>query len=264
MLQVSQISKRYGATHAVRDLSFFVPAGTVVSLIGPNGAGKSTTIGMLTGILPASSGTVTLDGDRVAADQLRALARIGYIPDRPDIYEHLSAREYIRFVAGLYGIPEVEADRRAAPLLARFRLAGQEGTALGAYSFGMRQKVVIIATLVHEPALLVLDEPIVGLDPVSAKILRDIMAERAAAGAIVLFSTHLLSVAADVADRFLVIAGGTLRAHGTLADLRTQAGFPDDANVDLEEVFFRLIGETYTGPTVGAASRTPRAAAVGG
>jgi ABC-2 type transport system ATP-binding protein len=228
----------YGRSHAVRGVSFDVRGGEITALLGANGAGKTSTLHMLTGILRPSSGTVALAGHPVHGASLEARRRIGYIPDRPDVYEGLTAREFVRFVCGLYGMRQAEADAHADPLFERFGLGGRTEELLGAFSFGMRQKAVIVATLAHEPELLVLDEPIVGLDPESARTLMEVLRERASAGAAVLFSTHLLGIAEEIADHFLVLHQGQLAVSGGMDDLRRAAG---TEGARLNEAFFQLI-----------------------
>lgn len=228
-----------GSSPAVNGVSFDVKKGQVVALIGPNGSGKTTTLAMLTGQLFPQKGEVRVEGFAMGPDALEARRRIGFVPDRPDLYEYLTGRQYVRYVAGMYGVRAQDSDRLSEKWWDRFDLTEARDQLLKTYSHGMRQRVVIISVLTHDPSLLILDEPIVGLDPQSARSLRDVVRERADNGGGVLFSTHLLSIAAQVADSVVMIQEGRVRARGTVDELRLMAGKGPEA--DLEEVFFTLL-----------------------
>lgn len=238
LVEARNLDMQYGDFEAVKNLSFQVRRGEVMSLVGPNGAGKTSTIHMVTGVLPPSGGTVHINGEAVEQDNLASRQQIGYVPDRPEVYEMLTGLEYVQFAAGLYGVKAREAAEKALPLFKRFRLRDNVGELMGSYSHGMRQKTLIIAALVHDPDLIVFDEPIVGLDPYSGKVLRSLIRELQQEGRGILFSTHVLQIAEEVADRVLVMDRGEERASGTMAELRKRAAAGE--HEDLEQVFFRL------------------------
>lgn len=243
MIVLDRVSKRYGDFTAVRELSLTVEAGEVFGFLGPNGAGKTTTLRMLAGILRPTSGVIHIGGADLLADPTSAKRRLGFIPDRPFVYEKLTGWEYLRFVAGLYGLwkrDDPVLERRAMELLALFDLEEWRHELVESYSHGMRQKLIIAGAFLHRPEVLVVDEPMVGLDPKAARTLRDLFREYARRGNTVLVSTHTLAVAESMCDRIGIIQGGTLRACGTLDELR--AGAVTDGG-GLEEIFLRLTGE---------------------
>lgn len=230
---------------AVDGLTLEVEPGEVVALIGPNGSGKTTTLSMLTGQIFAQSGEISINGHKMGPEALEARRAIGFVPDRPDLYEYLTGRQYVRLVGAMYGLRAAEADKQSEKWWRRFDLEFAQDQLLKTYSHGMRQRVVIAAMLTHNPTLFILDEPIVGLDPQSAKVLKEVVREQAKGGGGVIFSTHLLSIAAQIADRVVMIQHGKVRAKGTVDDLRKEAGM--DHSNDLEEVFFKLLGEQSYG-----------------
>ena len=247
MIRIIGLRKTYGAVVAVDGLSFEVAPGEVFGFIGPNGAGKTTTIRMMIGLLAPTSGTVLLGGHDIATEPEAAKAITGYLADRPYLYDKLTAREFIRFVGGLYGIAGRELARRSDELLARFELADRAEDLVETYSHGMKQRLALAAALVHQPRVLVLDEPMVGLDPQGAVALRRLVRELAADGVTLFLSTHSLGVAEELCDRIGVLDHGRLVALGSLADLRLRAAAPT-SGASLESVFL-----TLTGPGDGAA-----------
>lgn len=240
MIELAHLTKRYGRTLAVDDLSLTVAPGEVFGFLGPNGAGKTTTIRMMMGLLRPTSGTVRLGGYDLATEPLAAKQLCGFVPDRPHVYEKLTGAEFLDFVAGLYHVaPRVAASRRGM-LLEFFDLREWADELVESYSHGMKQRLVMAAALIHRPRLLVVDEPMVGLDPRGARLLQRTFAELAREGVTVFMSTHSLSVAEEACDRIGIINQGRLVAVGTVGDLRRLAGSHGDAR--LEAVFLRLTG----------------------
>ena len=240
MIQLSALTKRYGSFTAVDALELTVPRGELFGFLGPNGAGKTTTLRMIAGIIRPSSGSVRVAGIDVVANPVAAKARLGYIPDRPFIYEKLTGSEFIRFVAGLYGQEGHAIERRGRELLALFDLEEWRDELVESYSHGMRQKLIISSAFVHRPKVIVVDEPMVGLDPKAAKILKELFREYTNRGNTIMMSTHTLEVAEAMCDRIGIIKGGKIRACGTMDELRSGEGGSESA---LEDIFLRLTGE---------------------
>jgi ABC-2 type transport system ATP-binding protein len=241
-LEARHLTRRYGSFVAVEDLDLGVGAGEIVGFLGPNGAGKTTTLRMCSGLLRPDAGEIVVAGHSLARDPIAARARLGYVPDRPFLYERLSAREFLDFIAALYDVPVAEADARAEALLQRLELVEAADDLAETYSLGMRQKLSLAAAMLHEPPLLMLDEPLVGLDPLGARALKDLLREHAEHGHGVLVSTHLLEVAERLCDRVVILHRGHKLAEGALASLR---GTRTDAT--LEDVFLALTREAETG-----------------
>ncbi|MDH3495651.1 MAG: ABC transporter ATP-binding protein [Gemmatimonadota bacterium] len=239
MIRLDDLTKRYGTFTAVAGIHLHVPRGQLYGFLGPNGAGKTTTLRMIAGILRPTAGRIWLGGVDLLADPMTAKARLGFIPDRPFVYEKLTGGEFLRFVAGLYGQDGQTVERRIDELLELFELTQWRDELVEAYSHGMRQKLIISSALVHRPELIVVDEPMVGLDPRGARLLKDIFRGFVARGGTVLMSTHTLEVAEAMCDRIAIIQAGRIVAHGTMAELREQTAAGD---VSLEELFLRLTG----------------------
>ena len=239
MIRLSGLTKRYGKFTAVDGIDLEVPRGELFGLLGPNGAGKTTTIRMIVGILRPTSGTVLVSGIDIQAHPLEAKARLGYVPDRPFVYEKLTGGEFLRFNAALYGLQGAAVERRVDELLELFELTAWKGELTEAYSHGMRQKLIIAGALVHRPEVIVVDEPMVGLDPRSARLLKDLFREFVARGGTVLMSTHTMEVAEVMCDRVAIIHRGVVAAHGTLAELRRQTS---SERISLEDLFLKLTG----------------------
>ncbi len=239
MITLTNLSKKYGSFTAVDAISLDVPPGTLFGFLGPNGAGKTTTLRMIAGILRPTSGTVTIGGVDLQRDPLAAKAKLGFIPDRPFIYEKLTGAEFLRFVAGLYGQQGPEVEHRARELLALFDLEEWRDELVESYSHGMRQKLIVSSAFVHRPEVIVVDEPHVGLDPKSIRILRQLFREYVRRGHTIMMSTHTLETAESLCDRIAIIVGGKIAAHGTMDDLRTQSKHGGG----LEEIFLKLTGE---------------------
>ncbi len=242
MIEVRQLSKNYGRIRAVKELSFTAHPGEVLALLGPNGAGKSTTIKALTGLIRPSSGTIRLDGFDVVKQGVAAKARLGYVPDRPYLYQKLTGRELLRFLLRLRKI--TDGDAKAQHWLEHFSLQDFANELIETYSHGMRQKLTLIAAVLHEPQVLVIDEPMVGLDPRAAKQVRALMTDYAARGKTVLLTTHAMDVAEAVASRVIVMHRGSLVAAGDLGQLRQQVG---SVAADLEAIFLTLTEEQTQG-----------------
>ena len=240
MIEIRALTKRYGSFTAVDAIDLTVPQGEVFGFLGPNGAGKTTTMRMIAGILRPTSGTVRVAGIDLLEDPVAAKSKLGFIPDRPFIYEKLTGTEFLRFVAGLYDQEGPQVEHRGRELLALFDLEEWRDELVESYSHGMRQKLIISSAFIHRPAVIVVDEPMVGLDPKSAKILKDLFREYVRRGHTIMMSTHTLEVAETMCDRIGIIQGGKIRAFGTMDDLRKNAV---GGGQGLEEIFLRLTGD---------------------
>jgi ABC-2 type transport system ATP-binding protein len=232
------VSKSYGRTLAVRDLSLAVRRGELFAFLGPNGAGKTTTIKMIVGLLRANAGQVYVCGHEMGSNGLAAKAKLAYVPDQPFIYEKLTGREFLHFVADMYGLSAARRHANLEKLIDRLDLAEFLDQLTESYSHGMKQRVVLAAALLHEPAVLVIDEPMVGLDPRTIRVVKNLFKEHTQQGGTVFMSTHTLDIAEAVADRIGIINRGELIALGTLTELRAQA----ERRQSLEEIFLQLTG----------------------
>ena len=239
MLELRGVRKKYGTFEAVKSLDLAVHRGEIFGFLGPNGAGKTTTIRMVAGILRPSGGEIVVGGDDLNREPERAKSRIGYIPDRPYLYDKLSGGEFLRFVAGLWGREGEAVEARADRLLELFHLAPWKDELIESYSHGMRQKILISSALIHQPELIVVDEPMVGLDPRSARLLKDLFREFVGHGGTVFLSTHTLEVAEALCDRIAIINQGEIIAFGTMDELRSQA---EAGGAHLEEIFLKVTG----------------------
>jgi ABC-2 type transport system ATP-binding protein len=240
MIRIDGLSKNYGSFVAVDHISLHVPRGTLYGFLGPNGAGKTTTLRMIAGILRPTAGRVLLGGDDIHRDPLVAKRRLGYIPDRPFVYDKLTGAEFLRFVAGLYGQEGDVVERRMEELLEVFELSSWKDELVEAYSHGMRQKLIISSALIHRPECIVVDEPMVGLDPKAARLLKDLFRQFVGRGGTVLMSTHTLEVAEAMCDRIAIIQHGKIVASGTMPEIREQTAAGH--GVGLEELFLKLTG----------------------
>lgn len=226
MLKISNLSKSYakGTKKAVDSLNLEIKNGEIFGFIGPNGAGKTTTIKMITGILIPDEGEIEINGHSLKSDPIAAKMSMGYVPDNHDIYEMLTGREYLSFMADMYDVPMLKRQERMEQFLKQFELDKAVDSQIKSYSHGMKQKLVITGALLHYPALWILDEPLVGLDPRSAMLLKEQMRAHCAAGNTVFFSTHVLEVAERLCDRIGIVDKGKLIAVGTLDELRSSSG----------------------------------------
>ena len=240
MIEIRALTKRYGSFTAVDGIDLSVPQGEVYGFLGPNGAGKTTTMRMIAGILRPTSGSVRVAGIDLLVDPVGAKSKLGFIPDRPFIYEKLTGTEFLRFVAGLYDQEGPQIEHRGRELLALFDLEEWRDELVESYSHGMRQKLIISSAFIHRPAVIVVDEPMVGLDPKSAKILKDLFREYVRRGHTIMMSTHTLEVAETMCDRIGIIQGGKIRASGTMEELRRDVA---GGGQGLEEIFLRLTGD---------------------
>jgi ABC-2 type transport system ATP-binding protein len=237
VIECEQLGKQFGPKWAIRDLNLCIPPGAIFGFLGPNGAGKTTTLQMMVGLLRPTTGLVRIDGHDIEVDPVGAKQCLGYVPDEPYLYEKLSGREYLEFTCGLFDLRGAERNRRIKDYLELFHVSGDQHQLIGSYSHGMRQKIALIAALVHEPPNLFLDEPTVGLDPGTARLLKDILAERARGGATVLFSTHILAIAETICDAVAIIHHGRMIATGTIQELRERSR---QGNHSLEDIFIEL------------------------
>jgi ABC-2 type transport system ATP-binding protein len=239
MIRLEGLTKHYGSFVALDHITLQVPRGVLYGCLGPNGAGKTTMLRMIAGILRPTDGRVLIGGDDVQVNPLAAKMRLGFIPDRPFVYDKLTGAEFLRFVAGLYGQQGDAVERRIAELLEVFELSSWKDELIEAYSHGMRQKLIISSALIHRPECIVVDEPMVGLDPKGARLLKDIFRQFVDRGGTVLMSTHTLEVAEAMCDQIGILQHGKIVAHGTMAQIRTQHAAGD---ASLEELFLKLTG----------------------
>ncbi|MBF5046349.1 ABC transporter ATP-binding protein [Aggregicoccus sp. 17bor-14] len=240
LLSVQGLSKRYGTLQAVQELSFDVAPGELLGLVGPNGAGKTSTLRCLAGILPPTTGSIHVAGHALATHPVQAKRELAFLPDEPRLFEYLTVKEHLAFFARLYGVADWEA--RAEALLSEMELAGKEGALPGELSRGMKQKLSIACGLLHAPRLILLDEPLTGLDPLGIRRMKASLRERAEGGAALVLSSHLLPLVEELCSRILVIARGRVVALGTLAEIRArlQGSTDAEAPASLEELFVRI------------------------
>lgn len=237
MIELKDLTKKYGDFQAVNDLNLSIEKGEVFGFIGPNGAGKTTTIKMMGGILEPTNGTVTIAGVSMQAEPEMAKSKIGFIPDRPYLYEKLTGMEFLRFTADLYGVSEEAFQATAYKILKDFSLADWADELIESYSHGMKQRLIMSAALVHNPEVIIVDEPMVGLDPAAIIMVKKLFKTLADQGVTIFMSTHTLKVAEDTCDRIGVIHKGSLIALGTTTELQRDANITE---ADLERVFLNL------------------------
>jgi ABC-2 type transport system ATP-binding protein len=240
MIELENLKKNYGEFRALDNLSLFVKKGEVFGFIGPNGAGKTTTIKLMGGILAPTAGTVKIAGISMQQEPERAKSKIGFIPDRPYLYEKLTGMEFLRFTADLYGVSEDVFHETALKILKDFSLAAWAHELVESYSHGMKQRLIMSAALLHDPEVIIVDEPMVGLDPAAIMMVKNLFRKLAARGVTIFMSTHTLKVAEDTCDRIGVINKGRLIAIGTTEELKREANVTE---ADLEQVFLNLTSE---------------------
>ena len=236
MLKIEHLTKLYGEKKAVDDLSLHIRAGEIYGFIGHNGAGKTTTLKAAVGILQFDRGDIFVDGKSIRQEPLACKREMAYIPDNPDLYEYMTGIKYLHFIADIYGVDAQTRRERIRKYADLFALTDDLGQAIAAYSHGMKQKLAIIAAWIHQPRLILMDEPFVGLDPTAAHILKGMMRELCESGGAIFFSTHVLEVAEKLCDKVAIIKGGRLIRSGTMEEVKG-----DDS---LEEVFLELEEET--------------------
>ena len=232
MLSIEHLTKTYGSKKAVDDLTLHIAPGELYGFIGHNGAGKTTTLKAAVGILQFDAGEITIGGHSIQTEPLACKQLLAYIPDNPDLYDFMSGIQYLNFIADVFGIPAAERWARIEPYADAFELTGDLGQPISAYSHGMKQKLAIIAAWIHDPKLIIMDEPFVGLDPKAAHLLKGMMRELCDVGGAIFFSTHVLDVAEKLCDKVAIIKGGQLIRSGTMEEVKG-----DDS---LEDVFLEL------------------------
>ena len=240
MIELRELTKDYGTTIAVDHLNLQVKIGEIYGFIGPNGAGKTTTIRMMGGIIEPTSGKIYISGMDMKKNPVLAKQIIGFVPDRPFLYEKLTGMEFLKFISDLYHVDPGKMPRRAQELLNQFALLDWADEIIEAYSHGMKQRLIIAAALLHDPKILVIDEPMVGLDPSAVRMVKDILKDLAAQNVTIFVSTHTLSIAEDLCNRIGVIHKGRLLAQGTMEELNQAA---QTGEAGLEEVFLTLVRE---------------------
>jgi ABC-2 type transport system ATP-binding protein len=248
-VKLTGVSKRYGDITAVDYLDLDIKKGEIFGLLGPNGSGKSTTLKMVLGLVKPDSGSVNVLGINVEDDPVAVKRKVGYVPESPRTYEFLTGLEFLDFTGDIYGMAPDEKKKRVDEFVKALDLEGREGDMISSYSEGMKQKVVIISALMHKPELLLLDEPLSGLDPRSARIVKDLLHEMASQGVTTIMSTHILEIAQAMCDRIAIMYNGRLSALGTMKELRQKAKMPDSG---LEDIFLKLTGTGDIKPVVEA------------
>ena len=239
MIAVADLVKRYGSFTAVDGVTLEVQPGQIHGFLGPNGAGKTTTIRMIAGLLKPTAGRVLVNGHDLAVEPERAKASLGFIPDRPFIYEKLTAGEFLRFHGGLYGLEAAVAEERIGEMLELFELSRWRDELVESFSHGMKQRLVMGAAFMHRPTAVLVDEPMIGLDPRGARLIKDVFRKMAGRGVAILMSTHTLEVAQEMCDRVSIILKGRIIASGTVDEVRRMSGAADE---QLTAVFLKLTG----------------------
>lgn len=240
MIELKDLTKKYNDLIAVNRLNLLVPKGEIFGFIGPNGAGKTTTINMMGGILAPTSGTVTICGIMMEDQPEKAKRKIGFIPDRPYLYEKLTGMEFLRFISDLYGVEDDTFLKKSKENLEIFFLSDWADELIESYSHGMKQRLVMAASILHDPEVIIVDEPMVGLDPLAIRMVKDLFKQLSKEGVTVFMSTHTLKVAEDICDRIGIIHKGSLIATGTAEDLKQNA---NAESTDLEQIFIQLTEE---------------------
>ena len=235
MLKIEHLTKIYGNKKAVDDLSLHIAPGEIYGFIGHNGAGKTTTIKACTGILPFEQGEIRIGGSSIREDPLTCKKQLAYIPDNPDLYDFMSGIRYLNFVADIFGVSEADRSERIRYCAGIFSLTDSLAQPISAYSHGMKQKLAIISAWIHQPRLIIMDEPFVGLDPKASHKLKEMMREACNQGSAIFFSTHVLEVAEKICDKVAIIKEGQLIRSGTMAEVK--------GDTSLENVFLELEGE---------------------
>ena len=239
MIELAGVTKKYGSFTAVDNIDLRVEKGELYGFLGPNGAGKTTTLKMITGLLKPTSGQITVAGNDIEREPEEAKRKIGFIPDRPFLYDKLTADEFLYFMGGLWEMEAVDIRKRAGHLLELFKLSDWHSELIEGFSHGMRQKLIFAGALIHEPEIIIVDEPMVGLDPASIRLVKDIFRRFCESGRTILMSTHTLSIAEETCSRIAIILEGRIRAQGTVDELRAQE---NETAGSLEDLFLKLTG----------------------
>jgi len=248
-VKLTGVSKRYGDVTAVDYLDLDIGKGEIFGLLGPNGSGKSTTLKMILGLVKPDSGSINVLGINVEDDPVAVKRKVGYVPESPRVYDFLTGLEFLDFTGDIYGMQPEEKKKRIEEFLRALDLEGREGDIVSSYSEGMKQKVVIISAVMHKPEFLLLDEPLSGLDPKSARIVKDLLRQLASQGVGTIMSTHVLEIAQAMCDRIAIMYEGRLLALGTIEELRRRAKMPESG---LEDIFLKLTGTGDIKPIVEA------------
>jgi len=248
-VKLTGVSKRYGDVTAVDYLDLDIGKGEIFGLLGPNGSGKSTTLKMILGLVKPDSGSINVLGINVEDDPVAVKRKVGYVPESPRVYDFLTGLEFLDFTGDIYGMQPEEKKKRIEEFLRALDLEGREGDIISSYSEGMKQKVVIISAVMHKPEFLLLDEPLSGLDPKSARIVKDLLRQLASQGVGTIMSTHVLEIAQAMCDRIAIMYEGRLLALGTIEELRRRAKMPESG---LEDIFLKLTGTGDIKPIVEA------------
>lgn len=249
MIELINLTKKFGNLAAVDNITLTIEAGSIFGFLGPNGAGKTTTIKMMVGLLKPTSGTVLIGGKDITVQPQEVKRMVGYIPDRSYLYEKLTGREFLQFVAGLYGFTKNECDGKIDHLLRLFGLEGWGDELIESFSYGMRQRLVLSSTLIHNPKVIIVDEPVVGLDPKGARLVKMVFKNLAKEGVTFFISTHVLEIAEELCDRIAIIQKGRIIALGTMDELQKNV---NRENKRLESLFLHLTGEEDLSETIAA------------
>ncbi|NLM43129.1 MAG: ABC transporter ATP-binding protein [Clostridiales bacterium] len=242
MIEITNVSKTFGGNKkAVDNISLVIPDGEIVGFLGPNGAGKTTTLKMITGILECDSGSIKINGIDIAKEPIKAKKQFGFVPDNPDMFLRLKGIEYLNFMADVYEVAEEDRKPRIDNLAKRFGMVDALFDEIQSYSHGMRQKIVLMGALIHEPSVWILDEPMTGLDPKSSFILKEMMKEHVSQNKTLFFSTHVLEVAEKICSKVAIINKGKILFYGSIEDMRQH--FKDDES--LENMFLELVENEY-------------------
>ncbi len=255
MIEFEHVTRRYGTKVAVDDLSLEIPTGQLFAFLGPNGAGKTTTIKMIVGLLRPSTGTIRLCGHDISQNTSAANRLLGYVPDVPYLYEKLSGREFLQFIADMYGLDKQLSAGKIDKEIAQFELGEFVDDLTESYSHGMKQRLAFAAAMLHEPQVLVIDEPMVGLDPRSVRMVKDLLRAKAAAGQTIFMSTHLLAIAEEIADRVGIVDQGRLRFLGTIDELRENLATRETS---LEHLYLHFTSEPTSSANGHAGHESPR------
>jgi ABC-2 type transport system ATP-binding protein len=236
-VKLNDVEKRYADIVAVNSISLEVKRGEILGLLGPNGSGKSTTLKIILGLIKPDSGAINVLGKNVVKDPVAVKRQVGYVPETPKLYEFLTGLEYLDFIADIYGLTVEEKKARIKEYLGALELEGREGDMISSYSQGMKQKTALISALIHKPKLLLLDEPLSGLDPRSARIVKDLLRKLTTHGITTILSTHILEIAQAMCDRIAIMHQGKILALGNMKELRQKAKLPGS---NLEDIFLKL------------------------